>query len=259
MANTKVTTSGWTHHDGAALVVGGTGGIGAAIVRMLAERGARVVFTYRGNVAAARALEDSVPGARGVRLDLADPDAVADVVGAAAREPERLHTLVYAAGPPVPQRHLSTIAPERFREQLIDDAAGLFAVIHAALPALRRSRGAIVAVTSAATGRYAARDGLSVIPKSAVESLVRGIAVEEGRFGIRANCVGPGMLSDGMAETLVASGDLDDRALEAARRNTPLRRFGSSRDIAEAVCFLASDAAGFVSGQKLDVDGGYSA
>jgi NAD(P)-dependent dehydrogenase (short-subunit alcohol dehydrogenase family) len=67
------------------------------------------------------------------------------------------------------------------------------------------------------------------------------------------------MLSDGMAERLIASGDLDDAALEAARQNTPLRRFGTARDIAEAVCFLASDRAGFISGQKLDVDGGYSA
>ncbi len=65
------------------------------------------------------------------------------------------------------------------------------------------------------------------------------------------------MLTDGMAERLISSGELDDHALEVTRGNIPLRRFGVAHDIAEAVCFLASDRAGFISGQKLDVDGGY--
>jgi NAD(P)-dependent dehydrogenase (short-subunit alcohol dehydrogenase family) len=114
-----------------------------------------------------------------------------------------------------------------------------------------------VAVTTAATRRYPVRDGLSAGPKGAIEALVRGIAAEEGRFGVRANCVGPGMLTDGMAQQLMASGDLDEAALEVTKRNIALRRFGDAADVAEAVCFLASDRADFISGQMLDVDGGY--
>ena len=75
---------------------------------------------------------------------------------------------------------------------------------------------------------------------------------------MRANTVGPGMLTDGMAERLMANGDLDERALDAARANIPMRRFGAAADIAEAVCFLASDRARFITGQHLDVDGGFT-
>jgi NAD(P)-dependent dehydrogenase (short-subunit alcohol dehydrogenase family) len=150
------------------------------------------------------------------------------------------------------------VTPEQFRTQLQQDAVAFFNVIHPALPHLRRVAGTVVVLTTAATDRYPVRDGLSSAPKGAVEALARGLAAEEGRFGVRINCVGPGMLTDGMAERLIGSGELDERALEVARGNIPLRRFGTAGDIAEAVCFLASDRAGFITGQKINVDGGYT-
>jgi NAD(P)-dependent dehydrogenase (short-subunit alcohol dehydrogenase family) len=247
---------------GCALVVGGSGGLGLSVVRMLASRGSAVALTYRTNVAAADAAVDAARGwgvhASAHELDVTDPEACASVVGSVASTYDGLHTLVHAAGPHVPMKHLSTVAPAELAGQLAEDAAGFFNVAHPALAHLRASEGAIVAITTAATARYPVRDGLSAGPKGAVEALVRALAAEEGRYGVRVNAVGPGMLTDGMAARLISSGELSEDALAVARRNIPLHRFGTATDIAEAVCFLASDRAGFISGQKLDVDGGYS-
>lgn len=246
---------------GTAIVTGGSGGIGAAIVRMLAERGSDVLFTYRSNRAAAddliAELSDLEARVMAMPADLVDESIAAGVIATAVSDFGGIHTLVHAAGPHVTQMHLSRVEPAAYRAQIEGEAVAFFNIVQPALEHLRIGGGSIVAVTTAATRRYPVRDGLSSGTKGAVEAVVRALAAEEGRFGVRANCVGPGMLTDGMAARLMASGDLDEAALEVTMRNIPLRKFGDAIDIAEAVCFLASDRADFITGQMLDIDGGY--
>ncbi|GAA4825033.1 SDR family NAD(P)-dependent oxidoreductase [Streptomyces ziwulingensis] len=252
----------FSSRPGVALVAGGTGAIGTAAVRLLAARGSDIVFTYRSDESAARALNDEVRAAgrrvAAVRLDLTDEEATRRCVSGAAADFDGLHTLVYAAGPHVPMTHLSQVSPGRFRAQMEGDAVAFFNLVHPALPPLRASGGSVVAVTTVATRRFPVRDGLSSTAKGAVEAVARALAAEEGRYGVRVNCVAPGMLTDGIAGRLISSGELDVDALAVTRRNIPMRRFGQARDIAEAVVFLASERAGFITGQALGVDGGYS-
>ena len=248
--------------SGAAIIAGGSGGIGAAICRQLAEGGAHVALTYHRNQDKAEATAQTIRAAgreaHVAAVDLNDETAVAAFVDDVAKRFGGVHTTVYAAGPYIPMQFVSRIEPKRFRETFATDLFGCHHLLHASLGHLRKSKGVIAATVTPAIRRATGRDALSAAPKAAVEALVRHIAVEEGRFGVRANCVGVGLLQDGMDHALRASGDFDDRYIESAKRNLLLGRMGTADEIADAVSFLVSDKAAYITGQTLMVDGGYA-
>jgi NAD(P)-dependent dehydrogenase (short-subunit alcohol dehydrogenase family) len=247
---------------GVVLVVGGSGGIGSAIARGFAAEGAKVAITYRHNEDRARSVVEEIEAVGGQcsahQVELGDLESVSRCLDELSRTHEQVHTIAHAAGTHIDQPYISQLTPEQWRNTMDWDVNGFFHVVHAALPHLRKSRGSIVFISSSGLKRFPPGDVLSVAPKGAIEALMRGIAREEGRFGIRANSVAVGVVDAGMFPKLVERGELTQAWLDAAMRNTPLRRFGKPEEIADAVVFLASSRARYVTGQTLFVDGGYT-
>jgi 3-oxoacyl-[acyl-carrier protein] reductase len=245
-----------------ALVGGGSGGIGRAISKALAEAGWSVAATYHSNRDGALETISRVEAAgssgRAIGTDLADAAETRTAIEELAAEVQ-LGAVVYAAGPRIPFRYFSQFEDGDLERVLDQDVRAAYNLFRPSVGFLRETQGSVVALSTQAVARYAKRDALSSIPKSAIEGIVKAIAVEEGRFGITANAIGVGMLEgEGMWESMKAEGHYDEATLEVARRATPMRRFGSPEDIAYLARFLVSPEARFLTGQTIYVDGGYS-
>lgn len=246
---------------GCALVVGGSGGVGRAIVEAFARQGSDVLFTYRSNRHAAEQLVTKLQSlgqrAQTLPYSAAQPRAAHELLQAADAFGPGVHTVVNAAGSDIPMRFISTLEPALWRSVIEADLNGFFDLAQASLPYLRESRGSLVQISSIGLRRWPKRDVLSVAPKAGIESLLRGIAKEEGRFGVRANAVQLGVIDAGLFHRLKGVG-FDETWIQAARDNTALKRFGSAEAVAEAVLFLASQQAAYITGQSLKLDGGFS-
>jgi NAD(P)-dependent dehydrogenase (short-subunit alcohol dehydrogenase family) len=261
MPNHVVELNGSPHFPpGAAVVIGGSGGIGRMICERLADHGTDVALTFRSGAAAAaeavRTVERAQRRAMSRSVDLGDTAALSQFFDDVASEYGGVHTTVFAVGADIPMVHVGEIADGDWTRTIEGDLTGFYHVVRAAIPHLRRCGGSLVAVSSAGLRRHPPRDILSTVPKAGIEAIIRGIAREEGRHGVRANAVALGVVEAGHFHRVEQ--ELSPEFVEAMKRNTAMRRLGTAREAADAVVFLASSASSYTTGQSLTVDGGYS-
>ena len=237
-----------------ALVTGGTRGIGLAIMRALRREGARVVAVSRST--------ERIEAFRSEFAD--DPLAtaqVADVRDRASLESVREHLddldiLVPNAGVNTRVKMLE-LPDAPLRDMLETNLYGVIATCQVFAPMLTaKGRGRVII-----TGSYAALHGLDLravysSTKAALSGLARSLAVEWGPLGVTVNAVAPGVIETPLTRAYM---DAHPERVEATIANTPLRRIGQPEDVAGVVAFLASDAARFITGQTIVVDGGISA
>lgn len=247
--------------EGVAVVIGGSGGMGREIARRLAECGSDVALTYRRNAKAAEEAVKTVESlgrqALAGSVDLADAASVDAFFDKVSSTFERIHTIVVATGADIKMRYVADVEPQEWLDTINGDLNGFFNVLKVGLPHLRKGGGgSIVVTTSAALVKHSPKDILSTAPKAGIEALVRGVAREEGRNGIRANTVALGVIDGGLMDRVWDQ--ITPQMAEAMRHNIPLKRLGKPSEIADAVVYLASSRASFVTGQRLVADGGYS-
>ncbi len=244
-----------------AVVTGGAGAIGRAIARRLAESAATVVLADI-DAAGARAAAADLPGAWACRIDIAEEASIGDGVAAIRDRFGRIDVLVNNAGVNtlehrVPVDAFPVAEWERVRRIDLD---GPFLMTRAAVGAMSPAGGAIVNIGSV-VGLAAMRlQSPFVAAKAGLAHLTRSMALELGPRGIRVNAVAPGSVLSPLTRRLFYDPDGSFSAqAEAFMRHIPLGRPAEAEEIAEAVLFLASPASGYVSGQVLAVDGGWTA
>jgi len=244
-----------------AVVTGGSRGIGRGIALRLAADGADCAITYRRERAeadsAVAAIEARGRRALAVPLDLAEP---ADVGPAFARIAEAFgHVdVLVASAAATAFRPVLEQKPHNVDRTFAVSVDSLVAAVQATVPRMRDGHGRIVAISGIDSGQAMAGHGLLGAAKAAVESLVRALALELGPRGITVNGVNPGFVDTASSRHYLERGlGLDyEAALGRLAAATPVRRLGTVEDVASLVAYLASDAASFLTGQTLVLDGG---
>ena len=237
-----------------ALVTGGTRGIGLAIARTLAKEGAHVALLFSGNDQAAKdaVSELTALGVRAVaeKCDISNSAQVNEAVKSIRETLGSIDILVNNAG--ITRDKLSMrMSDEDFSRVIGVNLNGAFYAIRAVMPDfVRRRSGRIVNITSVAGLMGNPGQANYAAAKAGLVGLTKTIARELAPRGITVNAVAPGFIETDMTRAM------DETLLQNAVKTVPLKRMGQAQEIADAVCFLASDKASYITGAVLQVDGG---
>lgn len=246
-----------------ALVTGGGRGIGRAISELLAAEGAAVAVNYRRDAEAAAEAVAAIEAAGGTAsahaASVDDADAMAAMVAEIVERYGAIDLLVCNAGIASRGSAVADTDPAELTRVVATHAFGAHHACRLVLPSMRtRPRGDIVMISSVATTSMSANGAPYNMGKAALEALASTLAKEEREHGVHVNVVAPGLVETDMgvrlARAVTGRRDLEDlRALDA---ESPFGRVCQPRDVAEVVRFLCSEAAGYVTGQRIEVDGG---
>jgi 3-oxoacyl-[acyl-carrier protein] reductase len=241
-----------------AVVTGGSRGIGAAIVRMFAQAGARVVFNYQKAATEAEALAAQCGGSRrcvAVQAELSSSNAARVLVDAAVQHFGRLDIAVgnHGVWPPndVP---IDQMNDEQWRSTQAINVESLFGLVKYGVAQMKKQRsgGHVVLISSTAGQRGEAFHCDYAASKGAIISMVKGLSTELAKDGIYVNCVAPGWVETDMAAPALHDREISKRVFATI----PLGRAGKPEEIAAAVLFLCTPHAGFITGEILNVNGG---
>jgi 3-oxoacyl-[acyl-carrier protein] reductase len=246
-----------------ALVTGGGRGIGRGISELLAVAGAAIAVNYRRDAEAAaetvRAIVEAGGRANAYQASVDDAEADAAMVEAIRADLGPIDLLVCNAGVASRGRAVADTDPAEVSRVIATHAIGAHHLCRLVVPAMRdRPRGDIVMISSVVTSHYAGNGAPYNMGKAALEALAFTLATEERPFGIHVNVVAPGLVETDMGIRLARAmtGDrslADLRTLDAA---SPFGRVCQPIDVARVVLWLCSDGAGYVTGQRIECDGG---
>lgn len=248
----------WDLHDRVAVVTGASRGIGRATALALARAGARVLVSSR-KLVACEAVVDEIHAfnghAKALAHNISDTAGSQMLIDTAVAEWGRLDILVCNAAVN-PYFGSMREMPEAAYDKVMDaNVKSNFLLGRAAAKAMAAGGGGNIVIVSSLAGFHGSESlGVYGISKAADFSLARNMAVEWGSEGVRVNCIAPGLIKTDMSKALWEN----DELRSSVEQRTPLRRLGSPDDVAAAVLFLVSDAASYVTGQVMVIDGGLS-